>query len=475
MLLVFLCFSLALGFTLVFFIDDFQKAKSVFIPLVYLFSPIWVSYRFGGVELDLRFFLFFVVLVFFIISNPLKNGLKFHIADFFAILLISGMALSQYHQGYFGPSTLPEILRKWIFPYLLGRWFLESWNKLGSPETHIRWILLILAIFSFFESLVHVNPLQFILQKRFALLEEGEGYRWGIKRAMGALGHPIFFGMSLVCLLPWSLLTAERAWRNRIPRFWVMMPIIHAAMIIVTGSRGPMIASAMVFGGYVFFSWPKLRWALGGLGIALALLILFWREEGLEMLGSVAGDNVSSETRMVTIDGVEYEYTGTAHRFLLFKVYASAIEKAGWLGYSVNHLEGMKQEGIGLDPNLEIRFGSIDNGFLYLLLQHGWLSVLIFLLFSTSVIGTGVLLGFWLPGQPGVFAGTLAVALLAVFLGLNSVWFSADFSAIWLFHAGFLVSLSEFPTPLVFQEKTLTRNTMGLPRNLPKTSRLRPL
>ena len=51
-----------------------------------------------------------------------------------------------------------------------------------------------------------------------------------------------------------------------------------------------------------------------------------FREQALDLLGAYAGEPDIGEDR-VMIDGVEYEYTGTRHRDLLYKAYAELIER----------------------------------------------------------------------------------------------------------------------------------------------------
>ena len=55
------------------------------------------------------------------------------------------------------------------------------------------------------KAVTHVNVVQHALGKVFGLLEEGSGYRWGLKRAQGLTSHPIYFGYLLVLTLPWAL------------------------------------------------------------------------------------------------------------------------------------------------------------------------------------------------------------------------------------------------------------------------------
>ncbi len=434
------------GFSMTKAQSGFTKAVSIWFPVVFVFVPVWISLTYKALLIDARLVFFFMVMIFFVGEPEQKKSPGMALADGLAFCLSSVILFSQLRQGQMGIASPPEVLRKWFFPYLLGRWFASNWKSLGISATGFGWAIVISAALAAFEAFIKINPVQKLTGKSFSLLEAGEGYRWGLKRAMGSLGHPIFFGMAMVCCLPWSILAAMRARAGKMPKIWVCLPFVHFGAIIVTASRGPQMAALMVLSSIPYFRYKGLRiWITAGAVILLGLGWVF-REQALEMLGTAAGEKSSAEVaRAILINGEEYEYTGTAHRLLLFKVYDQAIDRVGLFGYGTKFLEGMDRVGLGLPEDLEMRFGSIDNGYLLLLLQHGWLSVWVFMALATVVIYHGINLGLRVKGPYGVFAGTMAVSLLSIMVFLTSVWFCPDFSAFWLFNAGLLISISQFP------------------------------
>lgn len=423
----------------------FQKAMATWFPLVFLLMPVWINLTYSALLIDLRFAFFLLAVFFFFLEPPGKKTLGPTIADGLAVFLSLAIIFTQYRQGLLGPWSAPEILRKWLCPYLLGRWFAANWRNIGLGAKDVAWVLLCASVLAVLEAFLKVNLVQKATGKSFSLLEQGEGYRWGIKRAMGSLGHPIFFGMAMVCMLPWSILVFFRARNGQANKGWMAMPFIHLFTIIITASRGPQMCALMVLASIPYFRYRSLRvWIV--LGALLTLVVAYtFREQALEILGSAAGEKSTSESRIILIEGEEFEYTGTAHRLLLFRVYREAIEKVGLFGYGTKFLEGMAKSGIGLPEDLEMRFGSIDNGYLLLLLQHGWLGVWALVAFATVVIYQGLALGMRVEGPLGVFAGTMTVSLLSLMIFLTSVWFCPDFSAFWLFNAGLIVSMAGFP------------------------------
>lgn len=439
----------------------FHQALATWFPIVFLLIPVWISMSFSALLIDCRMVFFLMAMALFTMEPPGKKTAGVAIADALAFALSASIIFSQFRQGQMGLVSGPEILRRWFFPYLLGRWVFSNWRNLGLSASGFATVILISTFFAVLEALLKFNLIQKITGKSFSLLEQGEGYRWGIKRAMGSLGHPIFFGMALVCCLPWSILTANRAQAGQINKSWFYLPFAHLGTIIITASRGPQLAALIVVASIPFFRYKNSRvWIVG-----FALLTLFcgyiFREEALEFLGTAAGEKSSAESRSIMIDGEPYEYTGTAHRLLLFKVYDRALDRVGLHGYGTNFLAGMERAGLGLPEDLEMRFGSIDNGYLLLLLQYGWLSVWMFAAFASVVIYHGIYLGMRMQGPMGVFAGTMGVSLLSVMIFLTSVWFCPDYSAFWLFNAGLIVSMAQFPAGPTNNQETRTIGVRG--------------
>jgi len=448
-----LCFLVTLGFGFTYFRSSINKALSfdrsmaIWTPVVFLILPMWLTYPFGGIDITFRLMFFGIAFFFYLLSNPssiLPGGLSY--LDIFMVIMTLNFGLAEYIGGYFGPLTLPEFMNLWLFPYLLGRMFLSRWQSI--PYACNRWaiVLAVVCLLALGESVFKINPLQIMFNKTFGLLEQGEGYRWGIRRAMVALDHPIFLGMALVCCLPWSLLAMRQAIIGNMSKFWLMLPVAQMASIAATASRGPIIAGLFVLTSIPFFRFPLLRIPIGITAVSVFLGGTLFQEAIWSLLEAATGDTLA-ETRQVYIDGVEYDYTGTNHRVLQLMVYQEAMNKAGWFGFGYNFVDGMSRAGIEIDEDLLARFGSIDNGYLAILIKHGWLSVVLLIIFGTLVILEGLSVGLLTPGTPGVFVGTMAIALFAVMVGLVAVWFSRDFAGIWLFHAGLVVTLNRLPVP----------------------------
>jgi hypothetical protein len=415
--------------------------------LTLLVLPSWLVAQSGALTYDLRTASELAVLIGFALSPP-KDGppARFLLADLLAIGLSSSIIISQYQVGHFGPLAGPDIVRKWLLPYLMGRFFLGSAADIGRVLPIFARMVAWMSVLAMVEAVVKFNIINKVLGKTFSLLEEGEGYRWGMKRAQGNLEHPIFFGMLLVMIFPWTVEAFRRARQGRGPRWWRYLPLLIGGALFATVSRGPQIAALFTFAATVFFR--KKRWRLpilaGGLALAVSVYVL--KEQAVDGLSQMAGEK-GGEPILIVLDGEEVEYTGTNHRILLFSVYRDTFHRLGLFGY------GAELRGINLEEDIAQRFGSIDNHYMLFLLQYGYVSEGIFLALALC---TAYYLGRagWKGGPaPSGLAGSLCGAMLAVAVLLVSVWFAPDFGTAWLFCAGLASNIRTLAPEAAPEEK----------------------
>ncbi|MFO0822175.1 MAG: hypothetical protein U0792_03490 [Gemmataceae bacterium] len=392
--------------------------------------PYWLQYGVGSMLIDLRTVAMCAVVI-LLISSPPKNTFRLTLADLLVIFLVLVQVVSQYHAGSFRPLTLPEICRKWVGPYLMGRTLLGSTDDIRDNISGIAKVIAVLTVLAVAECFLQINFVNKALGRTFSLLEAGEGYRWGLKRAHVTFDHPIFFGMGLVLLLPWAIEAARLAREGQGPAWWKYLPWAMAAALFSTVSRGPQIAGIATAGIYLFFRIPRLRIPFALVAICGGLMITAFKEELVDLLAVVAGEkSAEAEVRIIKIDGEDVEYTGTNHRVLLFRVYADAIDKAGFFG------SGSELKGVEVEEHLSQRFSSIDCHYLLFYLQHGKAAIAAFLILTAGILLILGRLAFRRDLQQSALAAGLFGALLSVAVLLVSVWFSPDFSAIWLFSAG---------------------------------------
>lgn len=402
------------------------------------FMQIWIAKPFGSMVIDLR-----LVAVLLGIGGMVINAgrdrddgsvrLRPSLSDIVLFMLFICICISQYSVDRLRPLGPAELARKWVFPYIAGRLFIGSSRDLKRVAPLMSGAIMIVCAMALFEATVKINIPNKLLGRRYSVLEAGEGYRWGMKRAQGSMDHPIFFGMALVMSMPWALHGMELA-RNGGRKWLKLTPWSLALGLFATVSRGPQICSLMPVVTYFFFRKPRLRLLIIGLGLAGGLLLFAGRDQIMGILGKWAGEKHETVT-LIEINGEEYEYTGTMHRILLWKVYREAIEKLPAFGY------GMELKKLPIDEQHANRFGSIDSHYLMFMLQHGYYAMGLFILLGLLGAANASIVALKRDHPASALAAGLFGATVSVMANLSSVWFPPDFGGLWLFGIGLASTL----------------------------------
>lgn len=398
--------------------------------VVALLGPTWMTYNLRSVRLDFRIVQAILAIAVLMMYPPKKTLIfRLTLTDILVVTLYFSLCISQYLAGALAPLTPIDIACTWLATYVVGRVYFQSPQDLKDFGKLVAGTLAIVCALAVVEALTKMNPVNTLLGKRFGILESGEGYRWGMKRAQGNVSHPIYNGFQLILFLPFALQLVRdgRSWSSR---RWiaVLSPLFLAAAVFVTVSRGAQLGYCIAAGVAVFLMKPKLRIPLALAAISGGLILYTARDVLVENLGKLAGEN-TDEIRMITIEGEEVEYTGTKHRLLLLQVYKRPLEQAGWFGW------GGALSGVEIDPELTQRFGSIDSHYVLFYLQYGRIGSWLFIGISLTVILNMTRVAWhdsaWQPWAAGI-----AAAFLALAVSMASVWFAPDYAAIWLFLAG---------------------------------------
>lgn len=431
-----LAFVGGLGGTLVLMADrGFKDGLRLAWFLATLAVPFWFTVTFRSVTLDAVTGVA-VATLFALMGRPYTgNRPVWMLTDLLVVGVVLSGILSDALNRILIPGTVLELTRSWVFPYLVGRLFLARWDEMGRTLPVVVGLAAGLSVFGIIEAVTRTNVLALATGKSWELLEKSEGFRWGLKRAQGITNHPIYFGLLLAVTLPWALLAARTALRREAPRWWVAVPALMAVAAFVTVSRSAQIAVLMVFAADLFFRRPAVRPVMLLLAAAAGLTFLTFRQEMLDLLGAYAGEtNIGEDT--VMIDGVEYEYTGTRHRDLLYTAYAHLIEQAPWYGYGTTNPDMDAQ--VDLMP---VQFKSIDNHYLLQSLRYGVVGTVAFFLFAIAATWNLAREAWARDGPLSDLAAGLCGASVAVVLMLRGVAMSPDFGFPWLFVAGLGASM----------------------------------
>ena len=408
----------------------------------FLFAPAWLSFQVKSLIFDLRTVAegsALLLLVFLFAHVPLR---RWTLSDTLAVLLWGGICFSEALVDDLRPLTPAELARFWLLPYLCGRAFFLNWRgDVDRSTPAVAAMIALAAGLCVVEALTKTNLVNRALGMRFGVLESGEGYRWGMKRAQGALMHPIYNGMMLTLMAPWAWSAFRSGWAAARKTKWlVAMPAVLGVAVFFCVSRGPQLAYLMTTGAVFFFAAPKWRAVTLAVAVVGGGGALVAKDAVMDRLKAAAGET-QENVRTLIIDGEEVEYTGTAHRMLLFKVYGNALSRAGWFGYGGRMADIPVAEGdVG-------RFGSIDNHYVKHLIQYGWWGTLAFAGLGLSGVAAAARVA-WRPQAPNaMFAAGLSGSILATGLLMNTVWFSPDYGCVWLFSIGMAANLAALRPP----------------------------
>jgi len=393
-----------------------------------LLVPSWIAIRLGPLSLDLRTVAAVGGLALLWLFGRRNNHPHWLIADAVMAVLFGLQLASEYRTGSFGLLSAAELMRSWLLPYIVGRCFFGSTDDIVSVLPIIARATLVLSLYAFFEAITHINPINDLANKTYGLLEEGAGYRWGLKRAQAFFDHPIYFGFLLVLILPWAIVARRQSMLGESPGWWKALPFLVAGALACTASRGPIIAGIITACVPALMAKPRWWTPAFALAIVAAAIMVPFQEEITGSMSYWVGEN-TEEPVMLVVAGREVAYTGTNHRILLFEVYEGALAKLEPLGYG-SQLRDMSLDGV---PE---RFRSIDSHYVLYLLQRGPLGLAAFVLLALVTLGNLASEGRKSGSPLSVLAAGLCGSMTMVSLMLFSVWFAPDFGTVWLFVAG---------------------------------------
>jgi hypothetical protein len=403
--------------------------------LATLAVPFWFHVTFRSVGLDAVTGVAVATLA-ALLGQPFTGSrTTWMLSDVLLVSIILACILSDALNRILIPGTILELVRTWVLPYLLGRLFLERWDDMGRTLPTVVVLATVLSVFGIVEALTRTNVLAEATGMKWAVLDSSEGFRWGLKRAQGTTNHPIYFGLLLALTLPWVLMAVRVPLRPVMPWWWKVVPVLMVAAAVLTVSRSAQIAVLMVFAADQFFRRPVARPIILALLLLVALVFATFREQAIDLLGAYAGESDVGE-EIVVIDGVEYEYTGTRHRDLLYKAYAELIDQAPWYGYGTES-DTIKRK----QDQMPVQFKSIDHHYLVQYIRYGIPGTITFLLFGLAGVWNLAREAWARDGPLSDLAAGLFGAFVAVVVMVRGVALSPDFGFTWLFVAGLAASM----------------------------------
>lgn len=384
--------------------------------------PCWTYLEVGAVRIDVRTALALAGLVCVVLHQRSTFRLRPLLADFLVVGLVCTILVSEATSGIVTITVVAEIMLQWLVPYALGRVVFSRLDDVDYLTASIVPVCVVLAAWAVIESITRMNPVGVVLG-HVGSLQSMNDLRWGLRRAEGPLTHPIFFGLHLVLLFPFALAAVRKARDEGGPAWHRKLPWIIAAGAFCTMSRGPQLGILITLAAATAVLVPRWR----SLVVAPLLLAV--------VIGFTAGDMVldllhrwsGEKPMLIEVDGETVTYTGTLHRLLQVRVYAEAVEHAGWLGYGSLPLRAGQNTVPYVEEHLRQMFSSIDNHYLQFVLQCGYLGLGLFLLLCATTITYAWQAAARSDGATRVLAAGLGGALFALTLLMSSVWLASDY------------------------------------------------
>lgn len=328
----------------------------------------------------------------------------------------------------FKPAQIVRMYGEWFVPYLAGRLAFQNSSSLRKLAPFGITAAIILGIFGALEALLEIRPWEMLYGQRLDENIPRNMPRWGIQRAWGCCGHPIYFGMLQLMYLPWLL----RAWHAKESSRRILglrvASLLGPAGILSCASRAPMLGMGLLPVVWSFVNFRKARWIFAGLLIVALLGGIVAKDRVLVILHEFGGEKLDGTGKKIVVDGATVEKTSAMTRLYLLQVYRRAALRAGILGFGTESVTGFPvRVPVGPEDSTALKnIWAIDNTYLLLTLRFGWLAGIGFF---TALIMTGVT---WIKraklmqGRDASFCIHLGAAVIAVALGLFTVWLPQD-------------------------------------------------
>ncbi len=395
--------------------------------------PVWLEIPIAGMPFSVQTSIAAIFLLAFAIRSPWEIRTPIVLLDVaIAALVVLQTCSDTYHQGFPVANGLLAY-GEWALPYVAGRFALRNSNNLEPLALVLSGIVIALSLGSVIESVFKINPWEIAFGERPLDGFSRTAGRFGFKRAYGPTLHPIFFGLLILILLPWTLALQNWA-QNAIQRGVGIAGMIAGSIgILGSVSRAPFLGLVGFYAIFGLMWWKASRWILTVLCIGGCGWAAFNFSEMV-----TAFEHFGGEERRQTdlaLDGHKVELSSVAHRVVMWQVFWPALSEAGALGYGTDATSVLppKVPYLPKDEKTRERLKYVDNAYLMFGLRFGWTGMVLFSLLLLTAAVTAFRMA--MDRSAGVISGGLAAMTVALALNMITVWFSYDmgFEALWSF------------------------------------------
>ncbi len=360
--------------------------------------------------------------------------------DFVLLALILVHVVSDALVSGFSGMVVGRAYVEWYLPYLLGRIACQSFEDMRWVAFTFGGIALFLGGVSAIEALTGTNLFEVAFGNRPVEGFSRGASRWGMKRAYGPTMHPIYFGIVGLLALGWTVFLSRNAIHKKVHVLWLFVPIAVLALVVFTGSRGPILGVALAGLGVVFMNWKSSRIPLAMVGIACAALLVANRDAVVTQLEEWGSGGREVRTRELTLgEGETLVHSGTRNRLSILAVYETAVKRSGLFGFGTEAVSTFPiNVPVGpaeLKTIKQTRY--IDNTYLLLTLRFGYLGVSFFLVACiVAVVQLAIVADRHQGRSPSRLASSVGGCLLAIYAVIATVWMPPDYGFLLIWTMG---------------------------------------
>jgi hypothetical protein len=406
-----------------------------------LLAPTWMQHDWGPLEIDAKMAAVAAFLLAYCCHPQGKLRFPIQWLDCLIVSIFFTHLASEAQAGELNPTVSLRAFGEWLVPYLSGRCLglyrggitrIAPWFAAG---------MVVIAIGAVYETLTGVNPWERLFVQVDDLVKRTRVARYGwLYRAAGPTRHPIFLGVVSLLMIPWCVVTIERARSQWMKGLGWTSIVCVAISLVATVSRGPLLALFVIGIVAAAIRWTWLRkYVIGGAAVGAIVLFIFW-SSFISIFERT--DSVQGRGELVVVEDQADKFTGTRNRILIWKIYGPLVLRGGPLGFGTTDVSSFPPNipGIPTVAKSAETLGIVDNTYLLVGLRFGWIGVTLLVVMILTAITTAI----WLRNSAGLIAypygsafwTALAASLTGAALEILTVFGSYEFMFWLLFTIG---------------------------------------
>jgi len=390
--------------------------------------PTWCKIELLGMPLDVRVAATLFALGAYLFHPKASYPLKLGWIDVTMLFLIMLNLVSDTLNDGFSWKLPLRIYGEWCVPYLAGRLAFQDLRTMRAIAPFGIAVALLFGVMALVEALTSVRPWELLYGPRLDDRIPRNLPRFGLQRAWGCCGHPIYFGMLQLLYLPWLLRcwhTRERSIKDYLLR---LVSLIGPVGVISTVSRAPVIGLLFFPTTWTFISIRSSRIIFAIALVGAIVVGIGGKDYWLKALHRFGGERLGGSGKLIVVDGKQVEKTSAMTRLYLLQVYRRAAHRAGLFGFGTQSVTGFPiRVPVGAEDSSALKnVWAIDNEYLLLTLRFGWLGGLTFALALGLAAYSWVSRSRLAKGRDIATCIYFGAAIMAVGFGLLTVWMPHD-------------------------------------------------